>query len=252
MPMERNLKLSIRYDGTRYAGWEHQPTEPMTIQGKLEQVLARMLDLPEGEIPDVIGAGRTDAGVHARSMIANVHCTTDQSEEEILAYLNRYLPDDIGVDKVQFASPRFHARYNAVGKLYSYSFWCGPEKPVFDRKYLTVLAQQPDVEAMRAASVYLIGTHDFKSFCANPKMKKSTVRTVDSIEITKKGNIIRCTFHGNGFLQNMVRILAGTLLEVGFGRMKPEEVPVIMKALDRRKAGPTAPPQGLTLVKVEY
>ncbi|MCR5674448.1 MAG: tRNA pseudouridine(38-40) synthase TruA [Lachnospiraceae bacterium] len=250
--MERNIKLLIRYDGTRYFGWEHQPDTPMTIQGKLEQVLARMLSLSEGEIPLITGAGRTDAGVHARAMVANVHADTEMTEEEILAYCNRYLPDDIGIDRVVFASPRFHARYNAVGKLYCYSLWCGAKKPVFERKYLTVLDGVPDVPAMREAAACLIGTHDFKSFCANPRMKKSTVRTVDRIEIKEQGEIIRLYFHGNGFLQNMVRILTGTLLEVGFGRMEPAQVMRILEAGDRKMAGPTAPPEGLCLMKVEY
>ena len=250
--MNRNIRLTIRYDGSRYGGWEHQPDRPMTIQGKLEQVLARMLMLPEGEVPLVIGAGRTDAGVHALAMTANLHAETEMTEEEILAYLNHYLPDDIGVDDVQFASPRFHARYNATGKTYCYRLWCGDRKPVFERKYLTVTEGRPDTGRMRQAAAYLIGTHDFRSFCANPKMKKSTVRTVDEITIEEEEEIIRFTFHGGGFLQNMVRILVGTLLEVGYGRMEPERVREILEALDRREAGPTAPPQGLMLIGVDY
>ncbi|MCR4763709.1 MAG: tRNA pseudouridine(38-40) synthase TruA [Lachnospiraceae bacterium] len=250
--MKRNVKLTIRYDGTRYYGWEHQPGEPMTIQGKLEQVSARMLSLPEGEIPQIIGAGRTDAGVHARAMIACFHADTDMTEEEIKRYFNRYLPDDIGIDRVQFASPRFHARYNATGKLYCYSLWTGESKPVFERRYLTVLGAAPDVEKMRDAAAHFIGTHDFKSFCANPRMKKSTVRTVDEIRLKQEGDILRIYYHGNGFLQNMVRILTGTLLEVGFSRMESKDIPGIMAALDRKKAGPTAPPEGLCLIRVDY
>ncbi len=250
--MQRNIKLTIRYDGSRYYGWEHQPTEPMTIQGKLEEVLRRMLELPEGEIPQVIGAGRTDAGVHARAMIANVHADTDMTEEEILSYMNRYLPDDIAIDRVQFASPRFHARYNATGKTYCYRVWYGPKKPVFDRKYLTAVEERPDVDAMRRAAEYLIGTKDFRSFCSNPRMKKSTVRTVDRIEITERDTIVSFTFHGNGFLQNMVRILVGTLLEVGYHRMTPERVGEIQALSDRKTAGPTAPPKGLCLMEIDY
>ena len=250
--MKRNLKLTIRYDGTRYYGWEHQPTEPMTIQGKLEEVIRRMLELPEGEIPQVIAAGRTDAGVHARAMIANCHADTERTEEEILSYLNRYLPDDIAVDRVQFASPRFHARYNATGKTYCYRVWVGPKKPVFERKYLTFSEERPDVASMQRAVPYLTGTNDYRSFCSNPKMKKSTVRTVDRIEIAEQGSIISFTFHGNGFLQNMVRILVGTLLEVGFHRMTPERVGEILALKDRKAAGPTAPPQGLCLMEIDY
>ena len=250
--MKRNIKLMIRYDGSRYFGWEHQPDREMTIQGKIERVAAKMLGMPEGEIPEVIGAGRTDAGVHARAMVANIHADTDLSEDEILEYLNRYLPDDIGVIRVVFASERFHARYNATGKCYMYRLYCGKSKPVFDRKYVTVLNEKPDVQAMKEAAQVLVGTHDFKSFCANARLKKSTVRTVDLINVVEKGDEIKLIFHGNGFLQNMVRIMVGTLLEAGYGRMSAQDVARIMEEGDRKKAGPTAPPQGLCLMSVDY
>ena len=250
--MKRNYKFIISYDGTRFFGWERQPGKDMTIQGKLETVLTRMCGLPEGERVDVIGAGRTDAGVHARAMTANAILDTELSEDEIQAYMNRYLPEDISVNEVRVCSDRFHARYNALGKTYRYTCWYGASKPVFDRKYVTVLEEQPDVEKMRQAAQYLIGTHDFKSFCGNSKMKKSTVRCVDAINIETSGNYIRLYFHGNGFLQNMVRIMTGTLLEVGFGNISPEEVKEILEACDRQKAGPTAPPEGLCMMKVDY
>ena len=149
--MEKNYKLKISYDGTRYYGWEHQPDRE-TIQGKLETVLARMVDK---DMVDVIGAGRTDAGVHARAMIANVRLETPLSVEEIRDYMNRYLPDDIAVLEVREASERFHARYKAVGKTYRYTCFDGPVKPVFDRKYYTALDQELDVEAMQEAAMYL-------------------------------------------------------------------------------------------------
>ena len=242
-----NYRFEISYDGTRYYGWERQPGKD-TIQGKLEAVLSRMTDT-EAEI---IGAGRTDAGVHARAMIANAHLETALSPEEILAYMNRYLPDDIAVNRVTLASDRFHARYNAAGKLYTYTCYAGASKPVFNRKYVTVLDSVPDIAAMRKAAAHLVGEHDFKAFCSNPKMKKSTVRTVDTIEIIKRKDFIYFDFHGDGFLQNMVRIITGTLLEVGFGRMEPDQVREILEKKDRRLAGPTAPPQGLCLMKVDY
>ena len=166
--------------------------------------------------------------------------------------MNRYLPDDISVNSVAVASDRFHARYNALGKLYTYTCYIGDEKPVFDRRYVTMLDFKPDVEAMRSAARYLVGTHDFKAFCANPRMKKSTVRCVDSIEILNKKNRLYMNFHGTGFLQNMVRIMTGTLLEVGAGRMIPERVEEILEGLDRREAGPTAPAKGLCLMRVDY
>ena len=245
--MKKTYKFTIAYDGSRYFGWEHQPDRD-TIQGKLESVLERMT----GTFTDVIGAGRTDAGVHARAMTAHAVFETDMSCEEIRDYFNRYLPDDIAVRDVVVASDRFHARYKAVGKTYQYTCFDGPVKPVFDRKYVTVLKESPNVEAMQQAASILEGEHDFRSFCGNPRMKKSTVRVVDTIEITKKSGYIRFRVHGTGFLQNMVRILVGTLLEVGRGFWEPEQVQAILDSRDRRQAGPTAPPEGLCLMKVDY
>ncbi|MBE6989884.1 MAG: tRNA pseudouridine(38-40) synthase TruA [Ruminococcaceae bacterium] len=245
--MKQNYKLTVAYDGTRFFGWERQPGRD-TIQGKLESVLAELTGAPA----EVIGAGRTDAGVHARAMTASTVLDTDKSPEEIRDYLNRYLPDAIAVREVKPCAGRFHARYNALGKTYRYTCFDGPVKPVFDRRYVTVLDCMPDVERMRRAAAYLQGEHDFASFCGNPYMKKSTVRTVDTIRIERRRDRVIFTFHGNGFLQNMVRILVGTLLEVGRGYWEPEYVQEILAARDRRRAGPTAPPEGLCLMKVDY
>ena len=245
--MEKNYKLTLAYDGTRLFGWEHQPDRD-TVQGKLESVLERL----QGRPVDVIGAGRTDAGVHARAMVANAALDVKESPEEIRDYCNRYLPDAIAVREVKPCAPRFHARYNALGKTYRYTCFDGPVKPVFDRKYVTRLDFSPDVDKMRRAAEILKGEHDFRSFCGNPRMKKSTVRLVDSITIERRKDRIIFTFHGTGFLQNMVRILVGTLLEVGRGRWEPEYVREILDGQDRRLAGPTAPPEGLCLMKVDY
>ena len=245
--MKQNYKLTVAYDGSRYYGWEHQPDKP-TIQGKLEDVLSRMTDAPV----DVIGAGRTDAGVHAKAMTASAVLDTALSPEDIRNYMNRYLPDDICVREVRAASERFHARYKAVGKTYCYTCYVGALKPVFDRKYVLTLDGVPDVAAMQRAAALLVGEHDFKSFCGNPKMKKSTVRLVDRIEIVQKRDYLYLNFHGTGFLQNMVRILVGTLLEVGFGKRPAEQMPAILESRDRTQAGYTVPPQGLCLVKVDY
>ena len=207
--MEKNYKLTIAYDGTRFFGWEHQPDKE-TIQGKLEAVLERL----QGRPVNLIGAGRTDAGVHARAMVASVRLDVRRSSEEIRDYMNRYLPDTIAVREVKEASDRFHARYNALGKTYRYTCFIGPVKPVFDRKYVTLLDFSPDIAKMRRAAEILQGEHDFRAFCGNPRMKKSTVRLVDTIQIEERKDRILFTFHGTGFLQNMVRILVGTLLEV--------------------------------------
>ena len=248
----KNFKLVVSYDGTRYFGWEHQPDTEMTIQGKLESVLNQMLELPEGESVTVIGAGRTDAGVHARAMTCNVLLDTARTEEEVMAYMNRYLPDDISVNSVKLAADRFHSRFKAIGKTYRYTCWYGGSKPVFDRRYVTVLDKKPDIARMRDAAEYLTGMHDYRSFCGNARMKKPTVRVVDVIRIEESGNYIRFYYHGNGFLQNMVRIMTGTLLEVGAGNMEPARVREILEGLDRREAGPTAPAKGLCLMKVDY
>jgi tRNA pseudouridine38-40 synthase len=240
--------MTIAYDGTRYQGWEHQPNTEWTIQGKLETVLGRMTETPV----EVIGAGRTDAGVHARGMVANAYLDTPLSSAEIRDYMNRYLPDDIGILEVREAGDRFHSRYNAQGKTYCYTCYVGDTKPIFQRRYLYVLESQPDVARMRQAAEHLLGTHDFASFCGNPKMKKSTVRTVDRIEIRQKSGYLTFTYHGNGFLQYMVRILTGTLLEVGLGKRDPDSIPALLEAKDRTQAGYTVPPSGLCLLKVDY
>ena len=279
--MRRNFRLTIRYDGTRYQGWQKQKKTEQTIQGKLETLLGRMLQselqgeerdgsfchLTSEEFTDdadkkqpekekntvqVIGAGRTDAGVHAQAMTANVFLATEKSPEELRDYLNTYLPEDISIDVVTIASDRFHSRYNAIGKTYCYSCYCGAGKPVFDRKYVTVLEGRPDVARMRQAASFMIGNQDFKAFCGNPKMKKPTVRRVDEIRICEEGDYLRIYFHGNGFLQNMVRIMTGTLLEVGFSRMEPEFVKEILSSKERAKAGPTAPACGLCQIRVDY
>lgn len=246
--MKLNYKLTISYDGSRYLGWEHQPGTDMTIQGKLENVLKEMV----GEIPDIICAGRTDAGVHARAMTANVWLDTYRSTDEIRNYMNKYLPEDISVIDVRQAGERFHARYNATGKTYCYTCFTGDSKPVFDRKYVYYIKTNPNIKKMKEAAAYLCGEHDFASFCANPKMKKSTVRLVDSIEINKKGNYITFTYHGTGFLQHMVRILTGTLLEVGYGYREPASMKELIEAKDRKLAGETAPAMGLCLIEVDY
>ena len=243
----KNYKLTIAYDGTRFFGWEHQPGKD-TIQGKLEDVLGELNGAPV----EVIGAGRTDAGVHARAMVASVQLETSYSDTEIRDYCNRYLPDAIAVREVKACAPQFHARYKATGKTYRYTCFDGAVKPVFDRRYLTLLDHPVDETAMSRAAQYLIGEHDFRAFCGNPKMKKSTVRTVDSITIERRKDRVIFTFHGNGFLQNMVRIMVGTLLEVGRGFWPPEQVREILASCDRTQAGPTAPPEGLCLMKVDY
>lgn len=245
--MKKNFKLLLQYDGTRYHGWERKSNVD-TIQGKVESVLSHLTQEPV----NLIGAGRTDAGVHALAMPANVHLDTTLSAKGLQDYLNRYLPEDIAIIEIKEASERFHARYNAAGKTYRYTCYVGASKPVFQRRYVTALTETPDVQQMRRAAQSLLGQHDFRSFCGNPRMKKSTVRTLDKIQIVQRGDELTFTFHGDGFLQHMVRILVGTLLEVGCGRLAAEQLPEILEARDRKRSGPTAPAKGLTLVSVDY
>lgn len=243
-----NYRLDIQYDGTRYGGWQKQKDTDNTIQGKIEEVLSRMCQTPV----TIQGAGRTDAGVHAAGQVANAHMETEKTCEEICEYLNRYLPEDIEIVRVKQAADRFHSRLNAREKVYQYRVAAGSHKNVFERKYQCPLHENLDVPAMREAAEFLTGTHDFKSFCSNKKMKKSSVRTIYDIEIREEGQEIRMTYTGDGFLYNMARILTGTLIEVGRGDRKPVEMMEILERCDRGAAGFTAPARGLTLLEVRY
>ena len=245
----RNFRIDIQYDGRRYNGWQRQGNTQNTIQGKIEQILTRMT----GHAVTINGAGRTDAGVHAQAQTANFKIQTELSAQEIQSYINLYLPADILITRCMEVEDRFHARLNAVGKTYTYRL-CDTGKPdVFRRYYVCAWEKKLDESAMQKAAGYLIGTHDFRAFSSvNKRFKKSTVRTIESIEIQRSGNELSMTFTGNGFLYNMVRILAGTLTEVGEGKRKPEDMPNILKSLDRQQAGITMPPNGLTLERVYY
>ena len=243
----RNLRLDICYDGTRYRGWQRLPGKDDTIQGKLETVLSRIL----GEPIEISGSGRTDAGVHALGQVANFHCQSAMPAEEILQNLRRYLPEDIGIYSCRDVSPRFHARLNAKEKTYRYRIWNSDKPCVFERRFVSVMPEKLDVDAMEKAAEYLCGEHDFSAFCGNAKMKKSTVRFIRSIEIRREGEELQLFFTGNGFLHNMVRILVGTLVEVGRGERKPESVSELFGG-KRAEAGFLAPGQGLCLMEVQY
>ncbi len=243
----RNLRLDLCYDGTRYRGWQRLPGRDDTIQGKLETALSRIL----GESIEISGSGRTDAGVHARGQVANFHCESSMPAAEILEQLRRYLPEDIGIYSCRDVSPRFHARLNAKEKTYLYRIWNSEMPCVFDRRYVTVMKDSLDLDAMREAASLLCGEHDFSAFCGNAKMKKSTVRFIRSIEIVQEKNELRLYFTGNGFLHNMVRILVGTLVEAGRGERSPESISALFGG-KRANAGFLAPAQGLCLEEVQY
>lgn len=243
----RNLRLDICYDGTRYRGWQRLPGREDTIQGKLETALSRIL----GEPIEISGSGRTDAGVHAQGQVASFHCESTMAPAEILQNLRRYLPEDIGIYSCKDVSPRFHARLSAKEKTYRYRIWNSEMPCVFDRRFVTVMPEKLDISAMEQGAALLLGQHDFSAFCGNPKMKKSTVRYLRSIEIRREGEEIQISFTGNGFLHNMVRILVGTLVEVGRGEREPEALPELFGGI-RAQAGFLAPAQGLCLMEVQY
>lgn len=244
----RNIRIKVTYEGTRYQGWQKQETSDNTIQGKLERLLSRMC---EEEIA-VQGSGRTDAGVHALGQIVNFHTSATMSLQDMLQYMNQYLPEDIAVVEIEEVSERFHSRLNAKGKRYSYRVWNSSIPNVFWRRYAHTVEDKLDLEAMKSAASYLLGEHDFKSFTSTKKGKKSTVRRIDNIEIVKEGDMLTFTFTGNGFLYHMIRILVGTLLEVGRGVRTADSIPAVLESKNRENAGELVPGKGLVLEEVFY
>lgn len=243
----RNLRLDICYEGTRYRGWQRLSNTHNTIQEKLEQALSRILDEPI----EVSASGRTDAGTHAKGQVVSFHCKSDMPCEQILSQLRRYLPEDIGIYSCKNVSDRFHARLNAKTKTYIYRLWNSEQPCVFDRKFVYVDARALDLEAMQTAASLFLGEHDFAAFCVNKKIKKSTVRYIHQFTIHKDGNEILFAVTGNGFLHHMVRIMVGTLLEVGRGERSPDSVAVLFGG-NRSDAGELIPACGLCLWEVTY
>ena len=243
----RNLRLDICYDGTRYRGWQRLSGDDNTIQGKLETALSRILE----ETIEISGSGRTDAGVHARGQVANFRCENAMPANEILAHLRKYLPEDIGIINCKDCAERFHARLNAKEKTYQYRIWNSEKPCVFERRFVAVMPEKLDLSVMKQAADYFLGQHDFSAFCGNPKFKKSTDRFIRSLEIERIGDEIRITVTGNGFLHHMVRIIVGTLVEVGRGERKADSIPTLFGG-KRADAGFLVPAQGLCLMEVEY
>ncbi len=244
----RNLKMTIEYDGTRYKGWQKQKGDISTIQDKLEKVLSKMT----GEDIQVIGCGRTDTGVHAENYVANFNTNSELSVETMLNYLYEFLPEDIVVKAMKDTSERFHARYNVKSKTYVYKINNNHYRNVFIRKYAYHTDAKLDLQKMREAAKPLIGTHDFQSFTSLKPKTKSTLRTINYINITENDGIIEIEVNGNGFLWNMVRIIAGTLIEVGKGSLNSKDVERILNEKKRSESGPIAQAKGLTLKEVNY
>lgn len=244
-----SYKCTTAYEGTRYNGWQKQGNTNNTIQGKIEEILTKMLEEPI----EITGSGRTDAGVHALGQVFHFHLSKEiSSDKEFLASINGYLPKDIRILSIESCSDRFHARLNAEKKTYQYRIDTSPYGNLFLRNTAHHISTPLDIAAIRKGAGYLLGTHDFKSFCSNKRMKKSSIRTIYDIRIEEDTDLLLFTFTGNGFLYNMVRILSGTLIEIGLGLRAPEDIPDILEGQNRSLAGHTAPAKGLFLVQVSY
>lgn len=246
--MER-LRCIVQYDGTNYAGYQVQPNGN-TVQEELEKALSKM---HKGRKVKVIASGRTDSGVHAIGQVIHFDTDLDIPESNWKRALSSMLPDDIQIAAVENVPRDFHARYDAIGKEYRYFIWNDRESDLFKRQYRYHLRAELDIEAMRRACKILEGEHDFTSFCSTrTDIKGSKVRKIYEASIESDGPELMFKFRGSGFLYNMVRILVGTLIEVGRKERTPENLLEVIEAKDRDVAGKTAPPQGLFLWKVFY
>ncbi|MFH1407046.1 MAG: tRNA pseudouridine(38-40) synthase TruA [Candidatus Omnitrophota bacterium] len=259
----RNIKLSIEYDGTNHSGWQVQRKPNIksqklktqtknqkfsTIQNEIEKALAKILQ----EKIRVIASGRTDSGVHAKAQIANFKTHTKLPAESIKNALNANLPDDIAISGAEDIDTDFHARFSAKSKLYRYTVLNRSNRSPLAIKYSYFIRAPLNVSAMKQAARVLLGRHDFKSFQATDKIERKSVRTIKKLSLQKKKDFIYMDVEADGFLYNMVRNIAGTLIDVGRGRIKPDDMKKILAARDRKKAGPAAPAKGLCLLKVNY
>jgi len=246
--LPKNFKLVLRYDGTEYHGWQLQ-RNARTIQGVLEEAIERVL----GKKARVHASGRTDAGVHALMQVVHFKAETDTSPDELKTRLNETLPGDIRVLSAEEMPLSFHSRYDVVAKVYRYSILNCRIAGRHRAKSVYVFALRLDVEKMRRAAAYLVGTHDFSSFGVNPGRKvDDPTRTIKRIEMTQQGHYVFIDVEADGFLYKMVRSIVGTLTKVGVGKIEPEDVPGILESRNRCRAGATVPPHGLCLVEVKY
>lgn len=248
--MKKRILLTVAYDGTDYAGWQKQKYDTVkTVEGTLEKACRQLFRQNDIE---VIGASRTDAGVHAVGQRAVIEVETTIPTEKIPFAIRSFLPEDIVVVKAEEVEAQFHPRYDCVKKTYCYTFYNDNfVNPIF-RKSSVFVHEKLDILAMNEAAQHLIGKHDFKCFCAAGSSVQSTVRTIFDCVVQKQGNFVTILITGDGFLYNMVRIIAGTLLEVGKGKKKVEDIAGIIESKDRTKAGMTAPAKGLTLLEIFY
>lgn len=243
----KRVMLTVAYDGTNYHGWQIQ-SNGETIEGVLNRCLSSLM----GEKIEVSGASRTDSGVHAMGNLAVFDTESRIPADKISYALNQRLPEDIRIQKSQEVAADFHPRFCATRKTYEYRIYMAPFPMPLRRLYAHYTYVPLDIERMNAGAAYLVGEHDFKSFCSVGAQVETTVRQVDEIRVEKQENEIVIRVAGRGFLYNMVRIIAGTLMEVGRGQLEPEDVQTILNQKDRQAAGPTAPACGLTLVGYEF
>lgn len=244
---QRNIKLTIAYDGTRYHGWQIQPGRP-TVQGKLVEAVGRLT----GKAVDIFGSSRTDAGVHALGQVANMHIDTPVPTERMPRAITRLLPNDISVTEAEDMPAAFDAIRDTKSKIYRYTLNTSPKKSPLDIRFCWHRPGRLDTAAMNAAAGLLIGTHDFKSFASAADKRTSSVRTILECSVMRQEYFTYFDIRADGFLYNMVRNIVGTLVEVGRGRWTPERVGTILKACDRTAAGPLAPASGLCLMKIFY
>ena len=246
----RNIRLTIEYDGSRYDGWQRPAAgaKGMTVQEKLEEVLSRM----DNERTEVIGAARTEAGVHASGQVANFHTNTDMTCVEIRHYLNRFLPRDIAVLEAADVPDRFHAAFLAKGFTYEYHISVGETPSVFERKYNYYCFKRPDIKRMKEAAACFHGKQDFAAFSENRRMKKSTVRTIREFDVYGDEKEVLFRITGDDFWPYMARIMAGTVLAAVKGELEPRDIRQIIEGKDRSKAGERLEARGLFLTAVEY
>jgi tRNA pseudouridine38-40 synthase len=243
----RNIKLTIAYDGTEFHGFQVQPNL-RTVQGVLQETIGRVTSHPVS----IIGSGRTDAGVHARAQVVNFHTESRIPVEKWPIALNTRLPNDLVVQTAEEVPDDWHSRFSAKGKVYRYVIDRSPYPDVFQRLYTYHYPYPLRIEPMIEAARHLVGRHDFTSFCAANTPLEDKVRRLHVVDLTEDGHLLHIVCRGEGFLYNMVRIIAGTLLDVGRGKFAPDEIPAILEAKDRTRAGLTAPAYGLTMWEVLY
>lgn len=244
----RNIKLTIEYDGTNYHGFQRQTDNLPTIQQVLEESLEKLLK----HHVTVSGAGRTDAGVHARGQVVNFHTGSSIPTERFVYAVNGLLPEDIVASSVEEVDETFHAQFSAKGKVYKYHIYNNQVPSVFDRLYSYHVPQELDIAKMLEAAAFIVGRHDFTAFRAAASTARTSVRTIHRLEIVHIPPHIYLTVEGDGFLYNMVRIITGTLIYVGKGKLTPKDVQNFVESGNREEAGPTVPPQGLCLMEVKY